>query len=179
MLRLLMMTALCAGLLLAVAGNAAATILPPEDATNANGNEVIVEDDPVETFYELDAVGKRVPYKCRSAKVAYVKKTLLGSLAFKWWMKRSWCWRPSRRLVSVGTSTYVTDMNGFNDYHGVIESWSNWFTWCCSEPRSGHTAFRQAKFSNCIVKYGCLSTTYPWIRMSVRGDGTYTYSIGD
>ena len=127
---------------------------------------------------ELDGTGKKIPYKCRSAKVAYVKKTLLGAVAYKWWMQRSWCWRYPR-LVSVGTKTWVTDLDGFNVYKGIVSSWGRWFTWCCGDPKSGHRAFRQAEFENCIVKYGCLSTTYPWIRMTVRGDGTYAYSIGD
>lgn len=175
MLRFLMTAALCACLLLVVSGNAMATI----EGASESGYDVLVEEEPIETVYELDDSGKKVPYKCRSAKVAYVKKTLLGAVAWKWWMKRGWCWRPSKRLVSVGTTTYVTDMDGFNEYKGIIASSGNWFIWCCGEPRSGHRAFRQAEIQNCIVKYGCLSTTYPWIRMSVRGDGTYAYAIGD
>jgi hypothetical protein len=186
MLRLLISTALSAALFAAVAGST--TAATPVDDSPPSGDfveplgkldlDVIVEEDPIETYYELDANGKPVPYKCRSAKVAYVKKTLLGAVAYKWWMKRSWCWR-FPRLVSVGTKTYVTDMNGFNEYKGIVASWGAWFEWCCNEPRSGHKAFRQAEFQNCIVKYGCLSTTYPWIRMSVRGDGSYAYAIGD
>lgn len=140
--------------------------------------EVIEE--PIETYTDtVDGVlAKPTTYQCRTVRVPYVKHTLLGFVAYKWWMRRRWCWRYPK-IISVSTSTYVTDNNSQNQYKGVVASWGEWFAWCCRVSRSGHRAFRQAEFQNCILHYGCISSDYPWIRVTVRGNGTYSHAVGD
>ena len=178
MARIQSIAALAAVLLVAVAGSASGATDPTAGSDPDAGYHTVSTDAASpRTFYELE--GKKLaPYRCRTAKVAYVRHTLLGFVAYRFWMRRSWCWRYPR-VTSVGTETYVTDTDGLNEYDGIVGSSGSWFQWCCRDRRSGHRAFRQAEFRNCIFRYGCLSTAYPWIRMSVRGDGTYTYSVGD
>lgn len=194
MLRIRMTATLAALLLVVIAGAADAAANPSADQDSgpveaektlvspspSDGSyyTVEVEEEPEESYTDIDVLGKVTSYKCKVAKVAYTRHTLFGSVAYRFWMRRGWCWRYPR-LVSVGTTTYVTDMDGLNEYDGIVSASGFWFQWCCNEPHSGHSAFRQGEFHNCIFRYGCLSTVYPWIRMKVRGNGTYTYSVGD
>lgn len=196
----LQLMALLSALALGVAGQAAAATSEPSDGgldgpdilssmtSDAADDPTTPADDgsydvgtevgPITTTLEMDANGTAAVWHCRTAKVAYVRKTLFHFVAYRYWMRRSWCWRYPR-VTSVSTTTYVTDNDGTNEYRGVVGSSAAWFTWCCGDGRSGHRAFRQGSFANCIIDHGCISVRYPWIRMAVHGNGTYSYAVGD
>lgn len=46
-------------------------------------------------------------------------------------------------------------------------------------PADEVVSVRRATVENCIPHFGCLSVTYPYVRLVLRGDGTYSVSDGE
>ena len=140
--------------------------------------EVKVAAGPVAQVVKRDSLGRTIStYYCRTVSVARVHRTFLGFVAFKFWQRKRWCWSYPR-ILSREVSTYVTDVDPNYEYAGVISSWGAWFVWCCGTQYSGHSSFRQARFTNCVLKIGCVGEYYPWVRINSRADGSYVYTTG-
>jgi hypothetical protein len=116
-------------------------------------------------------------YYCRRVDVARVHRSLLGFVVFKFWHWKRWCYRHPR-ILSVGTGTYVTNVDPNYRYGGVVSASQHYYVWCCYRGDSGHVSFRQARFDNCVPWVGCLSTVYPWVRIRAHSDGSYTWQTG-
>jgi len=116
-------------------------------------------------------------YYCRTVGVARVHRTFLGFVAFKFWQRKRWCWSYPR-ILSRQVTTYITDVDPNYQYVGVVSSWGAWYIWCCRTLYSGHSSFRQARFTNCVLKIGCVGEYYPWVRINTRANGSFTYATG-
>lgn len=116
--------------------------------------------------------------RCRRVDVAKRQPTLahLGT-AFRFWHWAYWCYG-SRSVRVIATGVYVTDLNPTMVYHGVVEQYNHYYEWCCGAPNSAHVSFRQARFENCLFRYGCIGNWYPWVRIRVRSNGTFTARTG-
>jgi len=140
--------------------------------------EVKVAAGPVVQMVKRDSLGRTIStYYCRTLSVARVHRTFLGFVAFKFWQRKRWCWSYPR-ILSREVTTYVTDVDPNYQYVGVVSSWGAWYTWCCRTQYSGHSSFRQARFTNCVLKIGCVGEYYPWVRINSRADGSYVYATG-
>ena len=140
--------------------------------------EVKVAASPAVQVVKRDSLGRTIStYYCRTLSVARVHRTFLGFVAFKFWQRKRWCWSYPR-ILSREVSTYVTDVDPNYQYVGVVSSWGTWYTWCCRTQYSGHSSFRQARFTNCVLKIGCVGEYYPWVRINSRADGSYIYATG-
>ena len=140
--------------------------------------EVKVAAGPVAQVVKRDSLGRTIStYYCRTLSVARVHRTFLGFVAFKFWQRKRWCWSYPR-ILSREVSTYVTDVDPNYQYLGVVSSWGTWYIWCCGTQYSGHSSFRQARFTNCVLKIGCVGEYYPWVRINSRADGSYVYATG-
>jgi hypothetical protein len=122
-----------------------------------------------------DECGSR--YGCRRLDVARVQRSLLGFVVFKFWHWKRWCWDYPRVWVT-GMGTYVTSVDANMYYRGVVNAWDHHNTWCCFSRTSGHLSFRQGRFDNCVLRFGCLGTYYPWVRIHAHGNGSYHYRTG-
>ena len=114
---------------------------------------------------------------CRTVDVARIGRSALGFVVYKFHQVKRWCWSYPR-ITSVKTSTYVSDVDPNWDYKGIVSASGSFFRWCCGDARSGHRTLRQGRFDNCIPWIGCIRREYPWVRISVRGNGTYSYTTG-
>ena len=140
--------------------------------------EVKVAAGPVVQMVKRDSLGRTIAtYYCRTVSVARIHRTFLGFVAFKFWQRKRWCWSYPR-ILSREVSTYVTDVDPNYEYVGVVSSWGAWYVWCCGTQYSGHSSFRQARFTNCVLKIGCVGEYYPWVRINSRADGSYVYATG-
>jgi hypothetical protein len=140
--------------------------------------EVKVAAGPVVQMVKRDSLGRMIStYYCRTLSVARVHRTFLGFVAFKFWQRKRWCWSYPR-ILSREVTTYVTDVDPNYEYAGVVSSWGAWYIWCCGTQYSGHSSFRQARFTNCVLKIGCVGEYYPWVRINSRADGSYVYATG-
>jgi len=147
-------------------------------AGSVAAEEVDVDASPVVQEVDRDALGRTIAtYYCRTLSVARVHRTFLGFVAFKFWQRKRWCWRYPR-ILSTTVSTYITNVDPNFQYKGVVSSSGNWYVWCCGNPYSGQTSFREARFTNCILKIGCVGEYYPWVRINARANGSYAYTTG-
>ena len=71
-------------------------------------------------------------------------------VVYKFHQRKSWCWTYPR-ITWKHVSVYVTDVDPNMEYRGVVNASGNFYTWCCSNPYSGHYSMRQGKFENCIL----------------------------
>jgi hypothetical protein len=133
---------------------------------------------PVVQMVKRASLGRTLStYYCRTVSVARVHRTFLGFVAFKFWQRKRWCWSYPR-ILSREVTTYVTDVDPNYEYAGVVSSWGAWYIWCCGTQYSGQSSFRQARFTNCVLKIGCVGEYYPWVRINSRADGSYVYATG-
>jgi len=140
--------------------------------------EVDIAAGPVAKVVSRDTLGRTIStYYCRTVGVARVHRTFLGFVAFKFWQRKRWCWRYPR-ILSREVTTYITNVDPNYQYYGVVSSWGSWYIWCCGTTYSGHTSFRQARFTNCVLKIGCVGEYYPWVRINSRANGSFSYSTG-
>ena len=114
---------------------------------------------------------------CRTVDAARIGRSAFGFVVYKFHQVKRWCWS-NPRVTSVRTSTYVSHVDPNWDYKGVIGAKGDFYRWCCGDARSGHYTFRQARFDNCIPWIGCIRREYPWVRIWVRGNGTWSYDTG-
>jgi hypothetical protein len=97
--------------------------------------------------------------------------SVFGSLVYRFHQTKYWCWSyPSITTVNVGT--YVSNVDASEVYRGVIGSNGYFYTWSGSA-RGGHYSMRQGQFDNCIIKYGCIGSSYPWTKIYVNGNGAW------
>jgi hypothetical protein len=90
-------------------------------------------------------------------------KTVLGFVAFEFHQRVNWCHTGSSYNIQ-GIYTYVSQVDQFSVYRGVVGSWNDPKTYY-------HTSFRQGHFENCIPFVGCLSSAYPSVTIRVYVDG--------
>lgn len=92
--------------------------------------------------------------------------TLLGFVAYRFHQVKSWIY-DGNTVSNVNVFVYLSDVDPNFVYRGIVNSTDNWgpgHTW--------HYSFRQGHIENCVVKYGCIGSTYPyiWIRAMNNGD---------
>jgi hypothetical protein len=114
---------------------------------------------------------------CRAVDVARVGRSLLGFVVYKFWQRKNWCWSYPK-VTSASSSAWVTDVDPNWYYGGVVSAWGEFYNWCCGVWNSGHRSFRQGAFQNCVLKYGCIKSEYPWVLIRGHGDGGFTYDTG-
>lgn len=87
---------------------------------------------------------------------------MLGFTAFKYNVRRNWCWNLGRRVTSASTDTpWFSEVDPNFAIRSISLSPAGYFyTWCCSDSNSGHYARRQGKIENCILRYGCIGMYY-------------------
>jgi hypothetical protein len=78
----------------------------------------------------------------------------------------------------VNVETQITNVDSCCiRYNGVKGANDFYYTWR-GTTTGGHYTFRQADVGNCIARYGCLSSQYPWVRIYVNGNGAWIADDG-
>lgn len=114
---------------------------------------------------------------CRRVTVNNYARNLLGSVAYNYQTYMEWCWTRSTyytgnvlsgfRLLQVGSQQY---------WRGQVNYDQHFYSWVSGRPRSGAISYRQGRFENCVLKYGCISNTYPGNTIRGHSNGTWTWS---
>jgi hypothetical protein len=115
---------------------------------------------------------------CRRVDVARVGRSLLGFVVYKFHQVKRWCW-DFPRITYKRVYAYVSDVDPYMHYAGVVSRVGYFYRWCCSTAYSGHYSLRVAKFQNCVPWIGCIRTEYPWVKIWVRAGGSYAYATGE
>lgn len=108
--------------------------------------------------------------------IRHTERKLFGGTFYRFRMNVNFCF----------SGTTVTSTNIWVDYesesswahtHGIVVSRADWFSWN-GYARGERRVYRKGKVENCVIKYGCISTTYPWARASLYGNGKWTRTAG-
>ncbi len=114
---------------------------------------------------------------CRTVDVARVGRDIFGFVVYRFHQRKRWCWN-FPRITWKRVTTYVSDVDPNMEYRGVVEKNGYFYRWCCGSSSSGHVSLRQAKFENCVLWFPCTRTEYPWVRIRVRADGSWSAATG-
>lgn len=112
---------------------------------------------------------------CATVDAWRTKYTLLGFVAYRFHQTKQWCWSYPR-ITSVNVGTYMSDVDPNYILRGV--SGYGWFYTWAGSGEGGHYSYRQAQVENCVLGYGCLGTTYPWVEIWVNGNGAWSANWG-
>lgn len=111
-----------------------------------------------------------------TVELTVTKRTVLGYVAWRYRQVKRWSWSyPTITSVTVGSGFYDVDGQQTVNYDSSGYGW--YYGWAGS-PFGGHYSYRQGSISNCIFRYGCLSTSYPWAAIWVNGNGAWTGNAG-
>lgn len=125
---------------------------------------------------EPDVVAPASASGCLSVDAWRNKYTLLGFLAYRWHQTKYFCWSGGA-VNSVTVGSYVSHNDGTNYYRGLLSQDSWYFSWS-GNSRGGHYSIRQAIMENCVPVLGCLSTSYPYVKIGTYANGNWTYEVG-
>lgn len=117
---------------------------------------------------------------CRKVTVRNEKETLLGKTAYWFNTWTYWCWnRADRTVANVRTGSYLNDVDSLYNWRGLIIDNTDHFSWCSGYSESGYHHEKQGHFENCVVKYGCISNSYPYNLLYSYSNGTFTWHTRD
>ncbi len=120
-----------------------------------------------------------VPVTARAAKtlgscgwwvdVWYKQKSLLGSTIYIWHHKVVYCKTTKKITKWQNRYDYLTHEQSIVavrkltvNQKSAVGAYSAW-------------SHLQRHLEYCVVKYGCYANTYPWAKITIKANGTYTY----
>ena len=138
--------------------------------------------DPGSDLGPVRPSGRRLSACCSSGGSDTVDFTVTKSswtglfVAFRYHQVNRWCWQyPNITCLNVASSFYDVDPTGQVRYDSNGYGW--YYTWA-GGPFGGHYSHRDGKIDNCILRYGCIGSYYPYVDMWLNGNGAWTASGG-
>ncbi len=149
-------------------GQRAALVSRPELAAT------ILDPDPASVNSGVDSLPPAATSAvCGAWRDAWVRhRTLTGHTAWKFHQYIRWCWDRHNVTKVESRRAYVSDVDPNFAYRGL--STDDW-----NRPPAGEVdSFMQGKIENCIIKYGCIGTSYPIVEIHAGNDGSSYYTVG-
>lgn len=103
--------------------------------------------------------------------------TLLGFLAYRYHHWMTWCWDGQRVTSVTEDYDYLTNVDPNFYWRGTVAESSAYYYWN-GIWHGRFRSFMEGQVDNCILRYGCIGTSYPWITINAYGDGHYSTSSG-
>lgn len=115
---------------------------------------------------------------CRRVTVVNRGSTWLGATAYEFKTWTYWCWTRSTQLtrkISVGWS--ITDVDSQYYWRGLVNTELDRYDYGTNDghPYSAFKHYRQGRFENCVLKYGCLGVVYPANTLRSYYNGTWSW----
>jgi hypothetical protein len=130
----------------------------PGDATSVS----VVEREP-------NQAGQR----CFEATGTHHAKTLIGNTFYKFTHSAQFC-TDGTNVVGVEDREHrFTDASAFASFGDVIEDSVG------RMPAPEVTSIKKARVDNCVPVKGCISSKYPFVRLTLRGNGTWFATTGE
>jgi hypothetical protein len=115
----------------------------------------------------------RAGQRCFEATGTHHAKTALGNTFYKFTHRLDWC-TDGRNVVSVENREHMfTDASAFATFESIIEDRVS------RTPAPEVTSIMKARVDNCIPNAGCISSKYPFVRLTLRADGTAFPATGE
>ncbi|GAA0941785.1 hypothetical protein [Pseudonocardia zijingensis] len=111
--------------------------------------------------------------RCFEASGTHHAKTLVGNTFYKFTHSLSWC-TDGTHVVSVDDREHrFTEASAFATFESVIEDSVS------RTPAREVTSIKKARVDNCVPGQGCISSKYPFVRLTLRADGTAVPTTGE
>lgn len=123
---------------------------------------------PPQLFQENSSVQPLATTYCKAVAAARTGYTLLGFVAYKFWERVYFCYNGLSSVSNVNVSAYVSNMDSQEYYRGVVSQWGYY-------QGTSYNAMRQGQIDNCVLKYGCIGSSYPAVQIIVYKDGSWFY----
>jgi hypothetical protein len=100
------------------------------------------------------------------------RKTLLGFTAYRFHQYLRWCYDYRNVTVIQNRYPYISHNDGTNYFRRLTAD--------NHSPVPGREvySYMQGHMENCVLKYGCISSTYPWAKIWARNNGTSGWDAG-
>jgi hypothetical protein len=122
----------------------------------------------------LTSVGTTLSAGCKVVRAWHTQQSLLGRTLYRFHQVKRFCWRYPH-ITFINTAIDITDVdNCCVRFEGLVEGASQnyYYTWK-SVADGGHFSYRKGQVGNCILRWGCLATWYPWVTLWVNGNGAW------
>jgi len=116
---------------------------------------------------------------CNRVTVTNNENTLLGFTAYKFKTWTHWCWtRSSQNIYDVQHGWQISDVDSQFVWKGINNSEFGFYDYSVNDghPRSAYKNYQQGHFENCVVKYGCIGSTYPANTLRSYYNGTWAWA---
>lgn len=104
---------------------------------------------------------------CTYIDVPQTYYTTLGFVAYNFWLRKSWCYGST--VTNVQATVYLSQVDPVYYYRGISNMWDQY-----SNYNRAHDSMRQGHFETCVLKYGCIGSTYPAVQIIAYSAGTYS-----
>ena len=112
--------------------------------------------------------------------------SIFKTLVYKFYQAKHWCWNypnivttpcSANPIKCLFFTDDISDVAKTENYQGVQTRIGYYYTWAGSN-KGGHYSKLVGKFDNCILKYGCIGSSYPWVEIFVNGNGRWRFNKG-
>lgn len=111
--------------------------------------------------------------RCFDATGTHRAETLIGNTFYKFTHSATFC-TDGTNVVSVDDREHrFTDASDYASFGDVIEDSVS------RMPASEVTSIKKARVDNCIPIKGCISSKYPFVRLTLRANGTWFATTGE
>lgn len=140
------------------------------DGDTTTGDKALASSDADSTLAARSSNCTAASAVARWVDVWYTKKSLLGFTLYRYHQKVGYC--TNRGIVTKWRYRYdyVTDADSVIYVREQLVNQKN------GAGTSSAWSHMQRHIEYCVVKYGCYANTYPWSKITVRGDGSYSYT---
>jgi hypothetical protein len=97
-------------------------------------------------------------------------------VAWRYHQVNHWCWQYPN-ITCFNAASYFTDVDATGQVHYDSNGFGWYYTWA-GGPSGGHYSHRGGRIDNCILRYGCISSYYPYVDIWVNGNGAWSGSGG-
>lgn len=145
-------------------------LMPAEDVGAAPGDGIAAN--------AGGSAGSSSASGCQRVTVNNEAETVLGFTAYWFHTWTRWCWTRSTQVVyDVSTGWFLSDVDSQQYWRGIINSELGFYDYSTNDghPKSAYKHYRQGRFENCVLKYGCIGTTYPANTLRSYYNGTWAW----
>ncbi|WP_147259999.1 hypothetical protein [Pseudonocardia hierapolitana] len=121
----------------------------------------------------VEQVPNQAGQRCFEATGTHHAKTLIGNTFYKFTHSAEFC-TDGTNVVGVENREHrFTDASAFASFGDVIEDSVG------RMPAPEVTSIKKARVDNCVPVKGCISSKYPFVRLTLRADGTWFATTGE
>lgn len=106
---------------------------------------------------------------CRTVTGTKTAYTVLGFVAYKFHLTVSFCYNGSQVTKVNANYWSISQVDALQYWRGIQNQYSVWIN-----NNTSYRSYKQGRFENCVLRYGCIGTTYPSVTITVDKNGGYS-----